>query len=158
MPLGQKIWDEKSEAVGKRILDCSEKGIHVEISFSGEIKGRGRLDGCNGRIMGTDDFWEKLTGADVTTGTACGVLALADEFVAFKAFGIGKLVKKSPVGLEKLLSLLWVVDPPPPFSWMRNTLILWEADTDPKTRTVTAAAYEWDIQRTANQSAKSRRG
>lgn len=147
MPLGQKLWEEKSEAVGKRFLDCSDKGIHVEVSFVGQLTGHGRLDGINGRIMGTDDFWEKLTGESITTGTACGVLALEDEFIAFKAFGIGKLVKRSPIGLEKLLSLLWVIDPPPPFSWMGNTLILWEADTDPETQTVTATAYEWVSER-----------
>lgn len=143
MPLGQKLWDETSKAVSKRFLDCSDRGIHAEISFVGEVKGCGRLAGIQGRIVGTDDFWERLTG-EVSTGSACGVLALKDEFIAFKALGLGKLVKRSPVGLEKLLSLLWVVDPPPEFSWMRSTLILWEAMTDPKSQTVTAAAFEWE--------------
>jgi hypothetical protein len=143
MPLGKKLWEEKSKAVGRRIIDCSEKGIHAEVSFVGQIKGFGRLAGIEGKIVGTDDYWEKLTG-DVITGTACGVLSLKDEFIPFKAVGVGKLIKKSPLALEKLLSLLWVIDPPPTFSWMRNTLILWEAVTDPKTQTVTATAYEWD--------------
>jgi hypothetical protein len=45
--------------------------------------------------------------------------------------------------LVKLVSLLWVVDPPPELDWMRDTLILWDAVTDPKTQTVEATAYEW---------------
>jgi hypothetical protein len=93
-------------------------------------------------MMGTDDYWEKLTG-EVITGTACGVLALQDEFVPFKAVGIGKLVRRSPLGVESLLSLIYFVDPPESLSWMRNTLVLWEAMTDPKTHSVTATAYEW---------------
>jgi hypothetical protein len=143
MPAGQKLWEETTKAVGKRFLDCSDKGVHAEVSFVGQIKGHGRLAGIDGKIVGTDDYWEKLTG-EVITGTACGVLQLKDEFISFKTVGIGKLVKKSPLGIEKLLSLLWVIDPPPAFSWMGNTLILWEAVTDPKTQTVTATCYEWD--------------
>lgn len=53
MPLGQKLWDETSKAVGKRILDCSDKGIHAEVSFVGQIKGCGRLAGIDGKIVGT---------------------------------------------------------------------------------------------------------
>jgi hypothetical protein len=143
MSLGKKLWEVKSRRAGKRILDCSEKGIHVEANFVGEIKGHGRLAGIDGKIVGTDDYWEKLTG-EIVTGTVSGVLSLKDEFVPFKGFGLGKLVKKSPLGIEKLLVLLWVIDPPQAFSWMRNTPILWEAVTDPETQTSTATAYEWD--------------
>jgi hypothetical protein len=143
MSLGKKLWEVKSQRTGKRFLDCSENGIHVEASFVGQITGHGRLDGIEGKIIGTDDYWEKLTG-EVVTGTVNGVLSLKDEFVPFKGFGLGKLVKKSPLGMEKLLVLIWVINPPEAFSWMRNTLILWEAVTDPKTQTSTATAYEWE--------------
>ncbi len=80
----------RAKLSGKRFLDCSDKGIHAEVSFVGEIQGSGRLAGIDGRIVGTDDFWEKLTG-EVATGTACGVFALRDEFIAFKAVGLGSL-------------------------------------------------------------------
>jgi hypothetical protein len=143
MPLGEKLWEETSKSVGRRILDCGDKGVHAETSFIGHIKGFGRLAGIDGKIMGTDDYWEKLNG-DITNGTACGVLRLQNEYIPFKACGLAKLVKRSPLGIETILSLLWVIDPPQEFSWMRNTLILWEAVTDPDSQTVKATAYEWE--------------
>jgi hypothetical protein len=39
--------------------------------------------------------------------------------------------------------LLYFPDPPPSLEWMRTTLILWEAVTDPVSQTITATAYEW---------------
>jgi hypothetical protein len=48
MPLGEKLWEEKSKAVVRRIMDVSEKGVHAETTFTGEIQGFGRgfaLDG-----------------------------------------------------------------------------------------------------------------
>jgi len=147
MPIGQKLWEETTKAVVRKVLDCRGNGvsaeIHAETTFVGHIKGLGRLDGIDGEIMGTDDYWEKLNG-DITSGTACGILRLKDEFIAFKSFGTAKLVKRSPTGVETILSLIWFIDPPPEFSWMRNTLILWEAITDPKTKTIKATAYEWE--------------
>jgi len=142
MPLGEKLWEEKSKAVGRRFLDVAEKAVHEEVSFVGEIKGFGKLKGVEGRVSGTDDYWEKLTG-DVIHGTACGVMRLREDIIPFKAVGIGKMVRQSPLAIEKLLSLIYFVDPPPDFSWMRTTLVLWEAVTDPKSQTITATAYEW---------------
>jgi hypothetical protein len=143
MPLGGVIWEESSKAVAQKIKDVTEKGISEEVSYVGEIQGNGRLKGKKARVIGNGDYLERLKG-DITTGTACGVLMFEDgAIVPYKAVGIGKLVRNSPVGLIKLLSLLWVVDPPPEFDWMRNTLILWDAVTDPKTHTVKATAYEW---------------
>lgn len=144
MPLGEKLWEEKSKAVGRRIKDVSEKGVSEEVSFVGSIKGFGRLEGMEARVIGTDDYWEKLT-EGVITGTANGVMRFeSGEIVPFKTVGLGKLVRRSPLGIEKLLSLIYFVDPPPDFAWMRSTLVVWEAVTDPKSETVTATAYEWE--------------
>ena len=143
MALGAKLWDEESKATGRRIKDASEKGVSEEVSFVGEIKGVGRLDGMVATVVGTCDFLEKLRGG-MTTGDVCGVLTFRDgESVPFKAVGLGKVVKHSPGIVEKLLSLIYVIDPPPTFSWMGDTLILWEGDIDLKAQTVTATAYEW---------------
>ena len=143
MPLGDKLWEEKSKAVGRKIADVSERGIHEELSYVGEITGYGRMKGLTGRVVGTDDYWEKLS-EDIISGTASGVLTLSSgEIVGFKAVGIGKMVRKSPLSIEKLLSLIRFVDPPPSLAWMRSTLIVWEAMTDPKSQTLTATAYEW---------------
>jgi hypothetical protein len=147
MPIGDKLWEETSKAVGRRINDVSEKGVHEEVSFVGEITGFGRLKGMKGRIVGTDNYWEKITGENVIYGNANGILTLQGknegEIVGFKAVGLGKLVKRSPLKPEDLLSLIWFPDPPPEFPWMRSTIVIWEAVVDPKKQTITATAYEW---------------
>ena len=143
MPIGQKLWEEKSKAVGRRICDVSENGVHEEVTFVGELKGFGRLQGVLGRTVGTDNYWEKIRTENVLNGTACGVLTLGAEMVGFRALGLGKLVKRSPLKPEALLSLLWFPDPPPDLSWMTTTIVIWEGIVDPKNQTVTATAYEW---------------
>jgi hypothetical protein len=147
LPLGPKLWEEKTKAVGRRILDVSEKGVHEELSFVGEITGFGRMEGLKGRVVGTDDYWEKLT-PSVINGTASGVMTikgpnLEGEIVGYKTVGIGTMVRHSPLAIERLVSLLYFPDPPPSLEWMRTTLILWEAVTDPVSQTITATAYEW---------------
>jgi hypothetical protein len=145
MPLGEKLWEETSIAGGARIKDVSEKGVSQEISFAGQCTWFGRLEGRVAKVVGTDDFWEKATG-DVMTGTARGVMTFQDgeyEIVPFKAIGIGKAKRTSPGKQMNLVSLIYFVDPPPSLSWMRSTLVLWEAVTDPDSQTVKAMAYEW---------------
>lgn len=143
MPIGPKLWEEKSKAIGRRINDVSERGVHEEVSFMGEIKGFGRLQDIVGRVVGTDNYWEKITGENVIHGTANGVLTLGTEMVGFKAVGLGKLVKHSPLRPEALVSLIWFPDPPPNLPWTNSTIVIWEAVVDPKTQTITANAYEW---------------
>jgi hypothetical protein len=143
MPLGEKLWEETSKAIGRRINDVSEKGVHEEVSFHGEIRGFGRLKGVVGRTVGTDNYWEKITCENVINGTANGVLTLGTDMVGFKAYGLGKLVKHSPLRPESLVSLIWFPDPPPSLAWMTTTIVIWEALVDPKNQTITATAYEW---------------
>lgn len=147
MPFGDKLWEETSKAAGRRILDVSDRGVHEEVSFIGEITGFGRLKGMTGRIVGTDNYWERITGENVIFGDANGLLTLQgkDEgaLVGFKAVGLGKLVKRSPAKPSDLLSLIWFPDPPPEFPWMRNLIVIWEAAVDPKKLTITATAHEW---------------
>jgi hypothetical protein len=143
MAIGEKLWEEKSKAVGRRICDVNENGVHEEVTFVGEINGFGRLKGIVGRTVGTDNYWEKITGDNVLNGSACGVLTLGAEMVGFKAIGLGKLVKHSPLKPEALVSLIWFPDPPPDLNWMITTIVIWEAVVDPKNQTVTATAYEW---------------
>jgi hypothetical protein len=142
MPLGQKIWEQRSRAVGRRILDVTERGIHEEVSWVGEVSGFGLIEGVEGRIVGTDNYIEKTTG-EIISGSACGVLTFQDHIVGFKALGLARMVKHSPLAIENLLSLIYFVDPPPDLGWMRNTLIVWEAITDPKVQSVLAQAHEW---------------
>jgi hypothetical protein len=143
MAIGEKLWEEKSKAVGRRICDVTENGVHEEVTFVGEITGFGRLKGIKGRSVGTDNYWEKITGENVINGTACGVLTLEADIVGFRALGLGKLVKRSPLKPEALVSLLWFPDPPPDLGWMRSTIVIWEAVVDPKNQTLAATAYEW---------------
>jgi hypothetical protein len=147
MPIGEKLWEEISKAASRRIHDVSERGVHEEVSFVGEITGFGRLKGMKGRIVGTDNYWEKITEENVIHGNANGLLTLQGKnegaLVGFKAVGLGKLVKRSPAKPSDLLSLIWFPDPPPEFPWMRNTIVIWEAAVDPKKLTITATAHEW---------------
>jgi hypothetical protein len=132
MAIGQKLWEERSKAVGRRICDVSEKGVHEEVTFMGEIRGFGRLEGVVGRTVGTDNYWEKINGENIINGTACGVLTLGEGvLVGFKALGLGKLVKRSPLRPEALVSLIWFPDPPPELGWMTTTIVIWEAVVDP---------------------------
>ena len=145
MPLGEKLWEETSRTVGQRIT-ASEKGIQEEISFVGKITGFGRLQGTEGRIIGTEIHTGKLS-EGVMSGTASGVLALGDEFVPFKACGLARLVKRSPLRAERLVCLFHFLDAPTAptdYSWMLNTIVIWEAVTDPEDHTSTATAYEWE--------------
>jgi hypothetical protein len=140
-----KALEETSKASGRRIKDCSDKGVSEEVSFAGQCRFSGRLEGRAARIVGTDDYLEKLNG-DVMSGTACGVMTFQDgeyEVVPFKAIGLGRLERHSPLGIEQLVSLIYFVDPPESLSWMRATIVLWEAVTDPKSQTIKATAYEW---------------
>jgi hypothetical protein len=152
MPIGEKLWEETSKAVGRRFNDVSERGVHEEVSFVGEVKGFGRLRGIKGRTSGTDNYWEKLSGESVVNGTACGVMTLGAEIVGFKAYGLGKLVKRSPARPQDLLSLIWFPDPPPSLSWLTNTIVLWEAVVDEKSQTINATAYEWIGPKVAKES------
>src|SRR5436189_1746267 len=68
MPIGEKLWEETSKASGRRIRDCSEKGVSEEVSFAGQCRFSGRLEGRTARVAGTDDYLEKLNG-DVMNGT-----------------------------------------------------------------------------------------
>jgi hypothetical protein len=68
---------------------------------------------------------------------------LGSDIVGFKAYGLGKLVKRSPARPQDLLSLIWFPDPPPNLSWLRTTIVLWEAVVDEKSQTIKATAYEW---------------
>ena len=101
MPIGDKLWEETSKAVGRRINDVSERGVHEEVSFVGEITGFGRLKGMKGRIVGTDNYWEKITGENVIYGNANGVLTLQGkkegEIVGFKAVGLGTRSSSVPL-------------------------------------------------------------
>jgi hypothetical protein len=142
MPLGEKLWEETSKAVGKKIMDVSEKGIQEEVNFVSDIRGFGRLQGMEGKIVGTDEHTGKLR-EGVISGTASGVLTLGDEMVSYKAVGLGKLVKKSPLGASKLVSLLDFIDPPPNLSWMSDMLVIWEAEVDTENQLIKATAYEW---------------
>lgn len=145
MPFGPMLWQENSSAVGRRITDVSEKGIHEEVSFRGQIKGCGRLQGVEGRIVGTDDYWETVTGESIISGTACGVLTLGEgQLVGFRAMGLGKFVHHSPLGFEDLVLLISFPDPPPSLSWMKTTIVIWEARVDPRTQSIEAVAYEWE--------------
>src|SRR5262249_38132154 len=76
MPFGEKLWEEISKAASRRIHDVSERGVHEEVSFVGEITGLGRLKGLKGRIVGTDNYWEKITEENVIHGNANGLLTL----------------------------------------------------------------------------------
>ena len=62
----------------------------------GDLRGFGRLKGIVGRTVGTDNYWEKISGENVINGTARGVLTLGADMVGFKAYGMGELVKHSP--------------------------------------------------------------
>ena len=144
MPRGEKIWEEKSRSVGRRIKDISEKGILMEADFVGQIQGFGRLEGEEIKVIGSDEYLEKPTG-DVVTGRAQGVMTFPDgDIVPFKAMGVGKQVRRSPLGLEMLLALIYFVDPPASRAWMGTTCVLWEAVTDPETKTLEATAWEWE--------------
>jgi hypothetical protein len=144
MPRGQLLWEEESRAVGRRIKDVSENGVSEEVQFVGQIKGFGRMEGTEARIAGTDDYWMKPSGG-IITGSASGVMTFQDgEIATFKAIGLGKSIKQSPLLTEQLVSLIYFVDPHPNHSWMRDNFILWEAETDPKSQTIKAWAYEWE--------------
>jgi hypothetical protein len=145
MPLGTKLWEESSRATHVRYVDASKKGLRAEVSFAGEVKGYGRLEGVSGRIVGTDDFWEKLSEEGILNGSARGALQLSDgEILPYRAVGMAKVVRRSPGLPVRILSLIQVINPPEKLSWMRNTLIVWEADVDPKNQSITATAYEWE--------------
>jgi hypothetical protein len=144
MPIGEKLWEETSRAGGIRIT-ASEKGIQEDITFAGEVRGFGRLQGIQGRIIGTDVSTGKLSDV-VTRGTVSGVLALADEFVSFEAFGFAKYVRRSPRRREGVVCLMRFIESdtyPTDFSWMLNTIVFWEGVTDPDNNISRAAAYEW---------------
>lgn len=145
MPIGEKLWEETSKATGRRIGDCTDQGVAEEVSFAGQCRFSGRLEGRAARVVGTDDYLEKLNG-DVMNGTARGVMTFQDgeyEVVPFKAVGLGRLERHSPLAIEQLVSLIYFVNPPESLSWMRTTIVLWEAVTDPKSQTIKATAYEW---------------
>ena len=74
MGIGQKLWEETSRAVGRRICDVSEQGVHEEISFVGQLTGFGRWHGTTGRIVGTDNYRMKIKEENVIEGSAQGVL------------------------------------------------------------------------------------
>ena len=145
MPLGEKLWEQTTRPTGQKVT-ASEKGIQEEITFIGEIKGFGRLQGIDGRIIGTNEISAGKASQGITTGTASGVLALGDEFVSFEAQGLARFVKQSPRRAERVVCLFRFMDAPTAptdFSWMLNVIVLWEADTDPARHIVTATAYEW---------------
>jgi hypothetical protein len=145
MPYGPKLWEETSTAVVRRILDVSEKGIHEEVSFRGQIRGFGRLQGIVGRTVGTDNYWETVTGESIISGTACGVLTLGEgQLVGFRAMGHGKFIHHSPLAFEDLVLLIQFPDPPPSLSWMKQTIVIWEGRVDPRNQTIEAVAYEWE--------------
>jgi len=143
MAIGAKLWDEVSKAAGRRICDVTGDAIQEEVTFVGQITGCGRLEGITGRTVGTDHYWERINCENVLNGTANGVLTLGNELIGFKAVGLGKLIKRSPLRPEDLVSLIWFPDPPPAFEWMRTTIVIWEAVVDPARQTVNASAYEW---------------
>jgi hypothetical protein len=144
MPLGEKLWEETSKATGIRYLDASEKGLHCEVSFAGEIRGSGRMEGIQGRLVGTDNFWENLSEEGILTGTAYGALHLqSGEIIPFRAVGLGKVIKRSPGAAANLVSLIHFINPPAHLSWMKNTPIVWDAVVDPQNQAITATAYEW---------------
>jgi len=142
MPLGEKLWEEKSKSVGTRIVEISEKGIREQVSFVGEIRGLGKLAGKEGKTVGTNEHLRKLT-EGVITGTAQGVLTLGNENVSFTAVGLGKLMKKPLLSASKIVVLIQFIDFPPTLSWMNHTLVIWEGDIDAKNQLITATAYEW---------------
>jgi hypothetical protein len=81
---------------------------------------------------------------------------LGKELVGFKALGLGKLIKRSPLRPEDLVSLIWFPDPPPEFGWMRTTIVIWEAVVNPEKQMITASAYEWEGTAAASSHATGR--
>src|SRR3712207_1689772 len=125
MPRGQLLWEEESSAVARRIKDVSEKGLSEEVLFVGQKKGFGRMEGTEARIAGTDDYSAQPSGG-IITGSAHGVMTFQDgEIATFKAIGLGKPIRQSPLQTEQLVSLIYFIDPHPNHSWMLEYIILW---------------------------------
>jgi hypothetical protein len=65
------------------------------------------------------------------------------EIVLFKAVGIGNQVSFPAAAQLNVLSLLNFINPHPNLSWLRNTLVVYDARVDLKKGTATGWAYEW---------------
>src|SRR4051812_30380055 len=77
-------------------------GIQEEVRYSGEIRGFGRLadqagESQTGRTLGTNEYVGRLS-EGIMSGTVNGTMVLGSETVSFKASGLAKMVKRSPVG------------------------------------------------------------
>jgi hypothetical protein len=155
MPYGSKLWEETSRALGRRIREVDDRGrIHEEVSWRGQIRGFGRLDGHTGSTVGTDDYWETVTGENIIEGSAHGVLNFGEgRMVGFRAHGRGKFVHHSPLAFEDLVLLISFPDPPAELAWMKTTVVVWEARVDPRNQTIEATAYEWRGPSEPDQSA-----
>jgi hypothetical protein len=155
MPLGAKLWEQTSAVTVRRIVEVDQhKGVHTELSSNGEIRGFGRLDGMVGRVVATDDYWERPPIGDIIPGNARGLIAFQNgEMVTFQAYGIAKPVKRSPIAISTIVSVVQLTNPTPNISWMTETLVLWEAIVDEKAIRVNGTAYEWTDLTTAGAAA-----
>jgi hypothetical protein len=138
------LWEDQTKTIARRISEIDEKGLVAEVDFDGECIGTGRMAGMVARFAGTDKYqWKPGVDAAIT-GTAQGQMTFrSGEIVLFKAVGIGNQVSFPSATQLNVLSLLNFIDPPQSFSWLRSTLVLWEARVDLQNRTATGWAYEW---------------
>ena len=144
MPLGAMLWEDQTKTITRRITEVGEKGLVAEVDFDGECKGTGRMAGMVARFAGTDKYAWNPAVDDVITGTAQGQMTFrSGEIVLFKAVGIGNQVSFPAAAQLNVLSPLNFINPHPKLSFLRNTLVLWDARVDLKNGTATGWAYEW---------------
>jgi len=137
MPLGEKISEDKWRATGFTIKSTGPEGVSVEISYTGESKGFGRMAGVDGTYMGTALGLQKPNGVVIVISDQ-GILSTKNgETIVFKAQGGAGRQGGTSATIYTFMTAS------PKLSWVNDTVFLREGEGGHNLQEGTGAFYEW---------------
>lgn len=120
------------------IKSVGAEGVTTETSWTAEIKGFGRMQGIEGRSVGTSTGWQRPDG--ITDGTAQGIFTAKDgDTGVWKSHSMGKI----EAGKNKIVSLITFRTVSQKLSWMNSLVAISEGEIDPNTQEISGTGYEW---------------
>ncbi len=143
MGLGEKLWEEKSRSLGLAVRTVGAEGAVIEGTWTGELKGFGRMRGIDGTTVGTTEFKKLAVQTYVIGSDSHEVFTTKEgERVFFEGYSTGKIhAGRYTSGVD----IITFRTDSKRLLWMNDIIVLREGLGGPDSEEQVAMAYEWVI-------------
>jgi len=138
LAIGQKLFEEKTRAIGFSIKRIGSEGVTAEMSITSEIKGFGPAKGVEGKNMGT---MKDLRGpSGIGGGTGQGIITTNDgDMIIWKM-----MYSRKTAGKEKYVGVMTFMTMSKKLAWLNNIICATEGEGSPDiTQGGINTIYEW---------------